>query len=511
MNRWYAAYRRDHITVAALPRGGATFGLLVALVLALTVFAPPAAATGKVRKQADFNGDGYADLAVGAPGEDYWFYTYNAVDAGVVHVVYGGAGGLAYGRNSLLSRANEAATGLYRPANYQRFGAALAWGDFNKDGYDDLAIGVPGDRTWGSVDIYFGSASGLGYRANQRITQAQIPDAPPNYSGNGFGTALATGDVDGDGYADLAISQNFGAAQRGAAYVVRGSSTGLMPRTAQMLYYFPWLGPSSMAMGDFNGDGHDDLAMGTPLHWKGDIYYAGLVLVAFGTPYGLDSNPQVWDQDSPGVHGVCENGDQFGYSLVAADFNDDGKCDLAIGAPGENNNSGVVHVLFGQAEGLSSWANQIWSQDSPDVYDVPETNDRFGESLAAMHLEYDRFPELIVGIPGENSGAGGVQTLTIIQGYLGVRNVFWNQDSYEVQGGTEPNDRFGSALSVGDFNGNGTADLAIGAMGENTGGGAVNVLFGAGSGLSWRGNQLLMQGYQGLQETQENSDSFGRL
>lgn len=236
-------------------------------------------------------------------------------------------------------------------------------------------------------------------------------------------------------------------------------------------------------------------------------------MVAFGTPYGIDSNPQIWSQDSPGIPGICETYDSFGYALTAADFNDDGKWDLAIGAPGENNNTGVVHVLFGQVGGLSSWATQLWSQDSANVYEVAEAGDRFGEALAAGNVQSSlnsyRFPELIVGIPGENAGAGAIQVLSIAA-YSTVFQ-YWQQGSGLILGTAEAGDRFGTSLVVGDFNRNGYPDVAIGVPGENTRAGAINVLYGANYGLSNVGNQLFMQGLFGMLDTPEAYDGFGRL
>lgn len=513
MNHWCFACRQNQKADIVGRRAASVFSGMAALVSLLTLFASPASAIGAVRKQADFNGDGYADLAVGAPGEDFGYYMPTGatmmIDAGFVQVTYGASSGLDTYHGQVLTRGYVANTSPYRPAHYANFGKVMAWGDFNRDGYDDLAVSALNDA--GCVDIHYGSRSGLSYTAAQRITSDQIRAGFPPRAGDGFGSALAVGDVNGDGYADLAISQSTGAGGRGMVFVISGSAFGLQTASGQLLFYFGSTGPFSLAMGDFNGDKFFDLAMGLPYAPVGKVISAGQVMVAYGTPYGLDSNPQIWDQNSDGIAGICERGDQFGYSLAAADFNDDGKWDLAVGSPGENTNAGIAHIIFGQATGLDSWASQIWSQDDPNVYETSEANDRFGECLVAMHMESDRFPELVVGIPGENSGAGAVQVLTIVQGYLGLRHAFWNQDSYQIQGGCEPGDRFGSSLVAGDFNGNKIADLAIGVVGENSGAGAVNVLYGAGSGLSWPGNQILMQGFQGTYDTQENGDRYGTL
>jgi hypothetical protein len=467
-----------------------------------------------VRKQADFNGDGYADLAIGVPRESYDWH-HNGTGAGVVHVVYGSPGGLANGVNQLYSRRDAHSGSFYHPSNYASFGWSLAWGDFNKDGFDDLALGVPGDFGGeGTVEIYNGSSTGLLYYPSLRLhrTMMSTPLPPGTGSSTSFGNRLAVGDANGDGFADLAIVQQSDMVHHGGVYIVPGSATGLKPSTSKT-WSWPGMGPSSLAFGDFNGDGYFDLAMGFPYHDVNYIY-AGEVIVVYGTPYGLGQSVQFWYQDREDVAGIGEDYDYFGTSLVAADFNRDGRWDLAIGAPGENSNNGyedgegVVHILFGSPGGLVSWG-QMWNRRSPGVYKDPGPNDRFGASLAAMDVDSDGKPELIVGIPGDNAGAGGIQVLTIMPGPLGIRHAFWNQDIYQVLDTAESGDRFGEALSVGDFNKDGRLDLAIGVPGENSNSGAINVLFGTSSGLSWPNNQLLMQGFQGLQETPEAGDRFG--
>lgn len=493
---------------------------MAALVGLIAAFASTADAQGKVQKQADFNGDGFADLAIGAPGEGYLFNTLRGTmqinGAGVVHIMHGSPSGLV-AQNILLTRKGEWNSSIFAPNTGASFGNALAWGDFNRDGYDDLAVAAPGDRNHtGSVTIFTGSINGLRIARHLRLNDMRNPHPAQTTGATRFGSALAVGDTNGDGYADLAISQNWGVGNVGAVYIVPGSVTGLRPTNSQTLAGVGWfnsLAPFSMTFGDFNGDRYFDLAMGLPYQTMSGLYGAGAVMVAFGTPYGIDSNPQIWSQNSPNIPGICEQYDQFGYSLTAADFNDDGKWDLAIGAPGENTNTGAVHVLFGQSNGLNSWATQIWGQDNPNVYEVAEVGDRFGESLAAGNFQSSlssyRFPELLVGIPGENAGAGAIQLLSIAA-YSTVFQ-YWQQGSGLILGTAEAGDRFGSSLAVGDFNRNGYPDVAVGVPGENTRAGAINILFGANYGISNVGNRLFMQGLSGMLDTPENYDYFGRL
>ena len=95
---------------------------------------------------------------------------------------------------------------------------------------------------------------------------------------------------------------------------------------------------------------------------------------------------QLWSQESPGVAGTAEGLDRFGAALASGDDNGDGRADLVIGAPGENASSGVVHVLYGSAAGLTATGSELWSQDSPGIDGIAEQGDFFGDPLAAGTL-----------------------------------------------------------------------------------------------------------------------------
>jgi hypothetical protein len=194
-------------------------------------------------------------------------------------------------------------------------------------------------------------------------------------------------------------------------------------------------------------------------------------------------------------------------SEVWADFNGDGFADLAVGVEVEDigsiQDAGAVNVLYGTDAGLSSTGNQFWHQDSPGVLDVAESYDLFGSALAAADFDGDCFADLAVGVRQEGIGtlelAGAVNVLygepLGLSAYL---DQFWHQDSPGILDVAEAYKYFGETLAAGDFDGDGFADLAIGAPGEDLNitfpvkytienAGAVNVLYGSngpGVGLS---------------------------
>jgi len=99
---------------------------------------------------------------------------------------------------------------------------------------------------------------------------------------------------------------------------------------------------------------------------------AGAVSIRFGSEFGLSgSDDQTFNQNSSGMKGQAENGDQFGASLTVGDFDKDGYADLAIGVPGENLGSladaGAVAIIYGGSGGLSASGDQLWDQDSPGL------------------------------------------------------------------------------------------------------------------------------------------------
>ena len=441
--------------------------------------------------------------------------------------------------------------------------------DFNGDGNEDLAIGIVSEdlgstKDVGAVEVLYGSSSGLSASSptgHQFWTQDSINIDDVAEEGDRFGSSLSTGDFNGDGKDDLAIgvvSEDVGSLKdAGAVHVLYGSSKGLSA-TSPIADQF-WTQDStnvtdsaeaddrfgsSLSSGDFNGDGKDDLAIGASAEDAGRkpsplVEDAGAVNILYGSSKGLSATSpiadQFWTQNAKNVNDVVEMGDAFGGSLSSGDFNGDGKDDLAIGVPfedvisGSTSSAGQVQVLYGSPSGLSAISpitNQIWTQDSTDVDDVAEVLDLFGTYISTGDFNGDGKDDLAIGIDEEDVGAianaGAVEVLygspSGLSASSPIADQFWTQDSTNVNDLAEGDDFFGSSVSVGDFNGDGKDDLAIGVDEENVGSlnnvGAVQVLYGSPSGLSASSpiaNQFWTQDSTNVDDVAEAGDLFGRF
>jgi FG-GAP repeat len=353
--------------------------------------------SGSGTVQADFDGDGFADLAVAVPEDNF-----AAPSHGEVNVIYGTSTGLTEARDQLWSQDSPGIEEVAEPDDL--FGNSLAVADFDGDGFADLVVGVSGEdvsaTNGGGVNVIYGSASGLTEAGDQFWSQ-DSPGIKGTPGGDElFGFALAAADFDGDGFADLAggvPNEDAAAANGGGVNVIYGSLSGLTEAGDQF-----WSQDSpgikevagssdafgfALAAADFGQSTHADLAVGVRGEDLASIDKAGGVNVIYGSASGLtEAADQFWSQDTPGIKGVAQPDDEFGFALAAADFGKGVHADLAGGVPNDDAaaaNGGGVNVFYGSASGLTEAGDQFWSQDSPGIKGVAESGDRFGVTLAA--------------------------------------------------------------------------------------------------------------------------------
>lgn len=435
---------------------------------------------GGALEPGDFNGDGIDDLAIGAWGERVFGYTSN----GVVNVLYGSS---VWGLTTLGSQTIYAAqSGVFVATPGGTFGRALASGDFDGDSYDDLAVGIVGVS---AVEVFYGSPGGLSL--TRTLWLSTHPDSInlPVPADGGFGAAVEALDVNGDGYDELAIgaptSRGTGGPldSEGAVYILPGSAIGL-GLGADILDqlsihngdpdYFDHFG-EALASGNFNGDSREDLVVGAPWRQVAGAWHGGSAWVFRGTAIGPDRLTYTFlRQEATSGANSPEPYDHFGSSFAVGDINHDGRDDLAVGVPGQSRptklgtvfDSGAVNLFYGTASGVSTTSAAYLDQASAGV-GVLEEGDDFGTALVLGDLNGDRRAELVVGVPGENSGAGAYQRFL-----TGLSGVSYTGSTLVLQPGTgssEAYDRFGSRLALGDFDGNGLLDLAVGVLQEDIG------------------------------------------
>ncbi|MCJ0873668.1 FG-GAP and VCBS repeat-containing protein [Streptomyces sp. AP-93] len=434
----------------------------VAIVAALTTLtggllaatgtqAAEAATTGPAatRYADDFNGDGHHDLAIGAPdaavnvtGTDGATTPVHA--AGYVTVSYGSKYGAQKTGLKVITQNSPGIPG--DPTQSRQFGAVLTNGDFNGDGYADLAVGTRDDQ----VTLIWGSATGL-----QSATSMADPRKAP-----GFGVVLKAGDFTGDGRTDLVVGystslrlfrgpfkadgsplstqavdlgreypvfgaedaqnriavgrinkgaiddlvvlgerRNYDEAMRGR--VLLGGTSGLRftPVTIR--------GGGSVAIADFDKDGYGDIAVGDSAVQIDTDYGAGVVRVNYGSANGVDDTRGVrtFTEDSDGLPGTVEKYDRFGNSVAAADLNLDGYPELIIGALGERKatcehcyiTGGGFYVLKGTSKGVTGIGAAWYAHNAPGL-PTPAGTYRIPTQLKITDLNNDKQPELTFAV-----------------------------------------------------------------------------------------------------------------
>ncbi len=373
----------------------------------------------------DFNGDGRSDLAVGVPGEDLPGVGADrkGTDAGAIHIIYGGGFALDSRGNQILTLSNvNRYRNLNKPGSF--FGSRLATGDLNGNGISDLIVGVPSwddpdaGKNVGLVAVFFGSTRGFIDQNATFYTQNQTRVPGDMAPGNRFGDALAIADFNRDGIDDMAIGipgDNLGTkVNAGSVTIIYRKVYGLeQPEVLQDQFVATGdqFGKTLVA-GDFNGDGNSDLAIGHPLE-DASARNSGAVTVLFGngSSPGFVARRQYWPADVYNLPGRPEDGDFFGRTLAAADFDGNGIDDLAIGSPNESQERsypfsdrrdvGLVTVLYGTIRGLTVTERSNWHQDRPRVATRRRSLEYFGNALSVGDFNHDRIADLVVGVPGQ--------------------------------------------------------------------------------------------------------------
>ncbi|OON74436.1 FG-GAP-like repeat-containing protein [Streptomyces tsukubensis] len=347
-------------------------------------------AFGAASAWGDVNGDGYADLAVGAPGEDD---TEGHADRGAVTVLYGPA----------LNTSFMYQMGGSYPLSGAAFGSAVTVGDFDADGKAEV----------------FAAAAGNGGTWSQKSATAERTGTLTTESATLTYMDATTGDFDRDGYADVAVNYRDGA-NIGRVQWFKGSASGLVKAGTLAVK-----GGRSVAAGDVNGNGYDDLVIGQPYTSESDAHAGGQVTVVSGSASGLSGATTV-HQDSAGVPGAAENGDAMGWSVSAGDVDNDGYTDVLAGVPDEDltrdgvnqADAGAALLLRGGASGLTGTGSASYNQDTAGISGVSETGDKVGSAVILADLSGWGRADLAIGAAGEDDGNGTI--LQLDSGAAGV-------------------------------------------------------------------------------------------
>jgi hypothetical protein len=416
----------------------------------------------------DVNGDGYADVIVGAPN-----YGNGQTGEGRASVYYGSV-------STRTMDAYWAAEGDQDQA-YYGFSVSTA-GDVNGDGYADVIVGAYAYDSDGRVFVYHGSSSGLSTTADWTVG-AILQDSQ-------FGYCVSTaGDVNGDGYADVAVGvpdyeDSDDHPEQGRVVVYHGSAAGLSTTANWVVLGYRGnndLGWSVSTAGDVNGDGYADLIVGAPKYSNGQTR-EGRAYVYCGSAAGL----------SPTASWIAESDldfAAFGQSVSSAgDVNGDGYADVIVGACDYSNGQsaeGRAYVYLGSVSGLSAAASW-WAEGN-------QVGARFGKSVStAGDVNGDGYADVIVGAYAYDNGEyrGGRAYV-----YNGSASGLAATESWFADGNQE-NASFGWSVSTaGDVNGDGYADVIVSAVGYSLSMGRVFVFNGSASGLS-AASDWMAEGYQ---------------
>ncbi|MEW5760049.1 MAG: putative Ig domain-containing protein [Candidatus Thermoplasmatota archaeon] len=404
----------------------------------------------------DLNNDGFDDIAIGEPHAD----AFGTGDVGKVYIYYGkfnASANLTYNYQDVL---------LVGSSGGDHFGYALATGDVNGDGCDDLIVSapyadVPNKWSVGKVYVYFGSKNGLDVNVDVIIAGEDIDDY--------IGLALSTGDLNGDGYDEVIIGTYAedadGIEESGRVYVHNGSASGTIQTPSLTIngsdyeQRFGW----SLATGNFNNDSYEDLVIGARLNNDWQNWENGRAYIYYGSASGIKGAYDVilqppWDPNGDWWY----NWWRYSCSLATGDLNNDGYDELIVGAFYAPNTTaerrpGAVFIYFGSNIGIYE-PNNITIDNCPNCFG----DDYFGVSVTSGDLNNDGYEDLIVG--ATRVDVNGVYDAGKVYIYFGTKNLKNKKADITL---TQP-DRietsyFGARISTGDIDNDSYEDLLISA------------------------------------------------
>lgn len=429
--------------IAAVTTSSAT---LIALEPGAGAAAPRTAMAGAAHHhhaKGDLDGDGKPDLVVGAPGGNRVRVAYTKAKPAGSSVQW-------------LTPPETA-----HPSTPPYYGGVIAVGDFNNDGFSDLAVGAPSwtnpttigsnRETQGALYIYRGSATGLHYTGN-------FLHGP--YNGEDpydLATMAAAGDIDHDGYSDLAFKVDGGDTNQ--IEVVYGSHSGLDLAHPQ---FFDDFGAASMAIGNINKGHFPDLVLGDDVDLtNSSSVFEGAVQVIFGSAAGLTNHHR---EKIPARKFGVRNG--LGSDTAVGDINHDGYDDVVVGDAAASHfpnhlSPGKIVVLLGGKHGITAKRHRTIDEKTAKLAKKTHIHDLFGASVAIAAINGDKYPDVLVGAPGTHVNgkhdAGAIYVLRGTKSGVSTKHPQrFTQASKGMPGNPQQGAQFGATVDLSQIRGHAT-------------------------------------------------------